>query len=200
LIGSVIDTSAENKNNKGKLGHTIEKLIKLKLGSHHLDFEDGELKTVPISKGKVKEDFKICKKWDKGYIESKLEQMLVVTYDDSLSLILDVKIYRLLDHPIIKSWFNKEIDWLLEQPDINLVSQTETEVFIAKTNDTGNKAVNSRALYISGAVATYLFGLEYTSRMRKGKIFVKEMKAYEQTESRSSTKLNGLLSNAAMVL
>ena len=187
MIGEVIDVSEENPNNKGRYGHAVEKMLGLKLGSHHIDFEDGELKTAPFKGNKIKEDWKICKKWNKQYIEEKLYNVLLVVYDYDTGIILSATcLGNLLDHPIIRKQFDTDLDYILSQPDPDLVSQTETDVFVAKTNDKGNKKINQRACYIAGAPATYLFGLGYGKSMRKGKNFVKEMEEYEQTEKGSA--------------
>ena len=184
LIGQTIDIAGEKKNNKGRYGHALEKQLRLNLGSHHLDFEDGELKTYAIKNGKMKEDFKICKKWDKEYIESKLANMVLVVYDYDTKVIASVQHLSILEHPVIRKQFDKDLAYLLAQPDINLVSQSETDVFVAKTNDSGNKEINERALYIAGAPWGYITGFGYALRARKGKKFVEEMKLYEQTETR----------------
>lgn len=183
MVGQTIEIN-ENVANKGKFGHALEKFLELNLGSHHLDFEDGELKTCAVRNGKMKEDFKICKVWDKEYIESKLANMLLVLYDYDTGEIVSVQQMSILDHPIIRSQFDKELNWLLDQPNINLVSQSATQVFVAKTNDTGKKAINDRALYIAGAPWGYIAGCGYSNRARKGKQFVKEMETYEQTKTR----------------
>ena len=182
MVGQTIEIN-ENVANKGKFGHALEKFLELNLGSHHLDFEDGELKTCAVRNGNMKEDFKICKVWDKDYIESKLANMLLVLYDYDTGEIQSVQQMSILGHPIIRSQFDKEVDWLLEQPNINLISQRDTEVFLAKTNDTGNKVINDRALYIARAPWGYITGCGYSNRARKGKQFVKEMETYEQTKT-----------------
>jgi len=183
LIGQTLEIN-ENVANKGKFGHALEKFLKLNLGSHHLDFEDGELKTCAIKNGKMKEPLKICKVWDKEYIETKLANMLLVVYEYETGKVQFIKQIKLLEHKIIRKHFDKELSWLLAQPDVNLVSESDTEVFIAKTNDTGKKAINARALYIAAAPFGFMLGLGYPSRARKGKAFVEEMKLYEQTETR----------------
>jgi hypothetical protein len=180
---STINIEKETVANKGKFGHALEKFLELNLGSHHLDFEDGDLKVCAIRNGKIKEDFKICKKWDKQYILEKLKNILLVVYDYDTGKIDSVQQLSILDHPIVRKQFDIDLDYILSQPDPNLVSQSETDVFVAKTNDTGNKEVNQRACYIAGAPAGYLFGYGYSSRARKGKQFVKEMEKYEQTET-----------------
>ena len=153
LIGKSIPLENTNKYNKGKFGHSLEKFLQLKLGSHHLDFENGELKSCASKNNKLKEDFKICKKWDKTYIKEKINNMLIVIYDYDTQIILSVKIFNILAHPIVSKQFDLEIDWLLKQIDIRKVSQKDTDVFVAKTNDTGNKDINDRALYIARAPA-----------------------------------------------
>lgn len=183
LIGKTLEIN-ENPANKGKFGHALEKHLKLNLGSHHLDFDDGDLKSYAIRFGKVKEDFKICKKWDLEYIMSKLTNMLLVAYDYDTGEIQSVQQMSILEHPVIRKQFDKDLAYLLAQPDINLVSQKETDVFVAKTNDSGKKFINERALYIAGAPWGYITGLGYAPRARKGKKFVEEMKLYEQTETR----------------
>lgn len=182
MVGQTIEIN-ENVANKGKFGHALEKFLELNLGSHHLDFEDGELKTCAVRNGKMKEDFKICKVWDKEYIESKLANMLLVVYDFDTEVIQIVKQIKILEHPIVRKQFDLDIDWLLAQPDINLVSQRATPVFVAKTNDTGRKAINERACYIAAAPFTYLAGLGYPKGCSKGSKFVKEMETYEQTKT-----------------
>ena len=112
--------------------------------------------------------------------------MLVVVYDYDTGEIESIQQLSILDHPIVRKQFDTDLDYILSQPDPDLVSQKETDVFVAKTNDTGNKKVNQRACYIAGAPAGYLFGYGYPSRARKGKQFVKEMEQYEQTETRSA--------------
>lgn len=184
LIGSTINTENENVANKGKFGHSLEKFLKLNLGSHHLDFDDGDLKVCAVRNGKIKEDFKICKKWNKQYILEKLTNMLVVVYDYNTGEIESIQQLSILDHPIVRKQFDTDLDYILSQPDPDLVSQKETDVFVAKTNDTGNKEVNQRACYIAGAPASYLFGYGYPSGARKGKQFIKEMEQYEQTKTR----------------
>jgi hypothetical protein len=183
LIGKTLEIN-ENPANKGKFGHALEKHLKLNLGSHHLDFDDGELKSCAIKNGKMKEDFKICKVWNKEYIETKLANMLLVAYDYDTGEIQLVQQMFILEHPVIRKQFDKDLAYLIAQPDINLVSQKETDVFVAKTNDSGNKEINERALYIAGAPWGYITGFGYAPRARKGKKFVEEMKLYEQTETR----------------
>jgi hypothetical protein len=183
LIGKTLEIN-ENPANKGKFGHALEKHLKLNLGSHHLDFDDGELKSCAIKNGKMKEDFKICKVWNKEYIETKLANMLLVAYDYDTGEIQLVQQMSILEHPVIRKQFDKDLAYLIAQPDINLVSQKETDVFVAKTNDSGNKEINERALYIAGAPWGYITGFGYAPRARKGKKFVEEMKLYEQTETR----------------
>ena len=182
LVGDIINVENEKKGNKGKYGHAIEKLLHLNLGSHARDFEDGELKTCAAFNGKMRDDFKICKVWDKEYAEKKLENLLVLIYDYKTAEILAVKQFSILKHPIVRKQFDKDLSYLLAQPDINLVSQKDTDVFVAKTNGSGKKAINERALYIARAPASYLFELVYSGT--KGKTFVEEMKEYEQTETR----------------
>ena len=108
----------------------------------------------------------------------------MLIYDYETGEILSVKQLSILKHSIIRKQFDKDLSYLLAQPDINLVSQKDTDVFVAKTNDSGKKAINERALYIAGAPWGYINGLGYPSKARKGKAFVKEMEQYEQTETR----------------
>lgn len=183
MVGQTIEIN-ENVANKGRFGHALERFLELNLGSHHLDFEDGELKTCAVRDGKMKEPLKICKVWDKEYIESKLANMLLVVYDFDTRKIQIVKQVKLLEHELVRKQFDLELDWLLAQPNVNLVSESATEVFIAKTNDRGNKLVNERACYIAAAPLGYMLGLGYPPRARKGKDFVKEMETYEQTKTR----------------
>lgn len=181
--GSNINQLLEQENiyNKGNFGHAIEKLLSLKLGSHHLDFEDGELKTATISESKVlKEDFKIAKKWDKTYIEDKLSNNLVVVRDSN-NTIVRVCILNILKHPIYKKYFDIEFDRIINNMDT--ISQKDTVIWVAKTNDTGNKVKNDRALYLSRAFASHILGFGF-GRAIKGKIIQKEVIEYEQANSR----------------
>jgi len=191
LVGQTIDASDFGNKNKGKYGHAVEKMLGLNLGSHALDFLNGELKTTGIVKVKdqykVKEDFKICKVWDKNYIEAKLKNMLVLCYDYHTKEIISVQVYNILEHPLVREQFDKDVDWLLEQPDINVVSQTATPVFVSKTNGKGGNAPKERACYIAGAPASYLLGFDYPKGARKGKDQVKSWIEYnEQTEARQA--------------
>lgn len=170
-------------SNKGRWGHTVEKYLGLKLGSHHLDFEDGELKTATITKnGTLKEDFKIAKVWDKNYLIEKMANILLVVRDLDANIVA-VKIIKPLSHPIYKKYFDIELE-TINSIGLDNISQSDTNIWVAKTNDTGNKKVNSRALYLSRAFASHLFGFGF-GNARKGKIIYKEILEYEQAENRS---------------
>ena len=191
LVGKTIDASDFSEKNKGKYGHAVEKMLGLDLGSHALDFINGELKTTGViianGKYKVKEDFKICKVWDKNYIEAKLKNMLVLCYDYHTKEIVSVQVYNILEHPLVREQFDKDVDWLLKQPDINVVSASATSVFIAKTNGKGRGAPIERGCYIAGAPASYLLGFDYPKGGWKGKDQVKSWIEYnEQTEARQA--------------
>lgn len=169
--------------NKGVWGHTIEKYLSLKLGSHHLDFDDGELKTATVQKnGTLKEDFKIAKVWDKQYLEEKMASILLVVRDINNNII-KVKVVKPLQHPVYKKYFDIELN-KISTIGLESISQSDTIIWVAKTNDTGKKVVNARALYLSRAFASHLFGFGF-GRATKGKQIYKEILEYEQTSSRS---------------
>lgn len=172
----------ENICNKGNFGHSVEKLLGLKIGNHHLDFEDGELKTASITNtGVLKEDFKIAKKWDKQYIETKLANNLVVVRDVN-NTIIRVSIINFLAHPIYKKYFDIEFSYI--EKNIDSISQRDTVIWVAKTNDSGLKSKTDRALYLSRAFASHILGFGF-GRATKGKSIQKEVIEYEQANSRS---------------
>ena len=53
MVGETIEID-ENKANKGKFGHALEKFLELNLSSHPKDFEDGELKSCASKNNKLK--------------------------------------------------------------------------------------------------------------------------------------------------
>lgn len=172
----------ENIFNKGNFGHSIEKLLNLKQGSHHLDFEDGELKTATISNtGFIKEDFKIAKKWDKHYLIQKMTNNLVVVRDLN-NTIISVQLIDFLSHPVYRKYFDIELEKIISN--ISTISQKDTVIWIAKTNDTGNKKINDRALYLSRAFASYILGFGF-GKATKGKQIQLEVLSHEQASSRN---------------
>jgi hypothetical protein len=155
--------------NKGANGVHLEKILGLSQNSNRLDFEDGELKTFTLTNtGAVKEDFRICSVWDKDEIRKKLDNVLIVGRDLEGQIIY-CKIHRILEENLIFSkYFDIEVDYILENGPHN-TSQSETEIWIAKTQSQGGNAKKRRSLYISRPAAHYLFFGEYPKLARKAK-------------------------------
>lgn len=180
LLYKNISTINEDKNNKGNFGHTIEKLLNLKLGSHHLDFTDGDLKTGTLKNGQLKDDFKIAKSFDKEYLRQKMN-MLVVLRDQDNNIVYSEHV-NILDHPIYEKYFEKEID-RINEIGIDNISQSDTVIFVAKTNDTGKKEKSNRALYVSRAFMSHFLGFGFGNAI-KGKSVIAEILQYESSRSK----------------
>lgn len=162
------------QKNKGANGVALEKLLGIKPGTKQLDFEDGELKTFSVNeKGEVKEDFRICSKWDKNYIKEKLKNVLVVGRN-AAGQIQHCKIIRPLENPIFKEYFDKEVDLIISKGPMNC-SQKDTAIWIAKTQGPGGSAKKTRSLYISRPAANVLFFGEYPAKARKGREIFRDM-------------------------
>lgn len=172
--------------NKGHWGQELERFLGMSLNSKQLDFEDGELKTVTLkANGVIKEDLKIAKVWDKQYLEKKLETLLVVVRDTS-NKIISVQLVKPLLHPIYRKYFNIEYDVIMNIG-LDAISQKNTAVWVAKTNDTGNKSINSRAFYLSAQFVSYILGFKHNSRKSMSKLIFKELAEYEQTKTRTAS-------------
>ena len=166
-IGKPINTEGEVSTNKGAVGISLEKFLGLKQGNNPLDFEDGELKTFHLNeRGAVKEDFRICSKWDKEYIKAKIANILVVGINTD-NIIVFCEVIHPLEHPIYSKYFDEEVDKILEKGPTKC-SQKDTEIWIAKTQGRGHGS-KSRSLYISRPAAHYLFYGEYPKGGRKAR-------------------------------
>lgn len=168
-----LSIESEHINNKGAVGHQVEKLLGLKLNSNLRDFDDGELKTFHYNnKNQVKEDFRITTIWDLDKIEKKLSNVLVVGFDSSNNFTY-VEILRPLENTFILKKLREEVAFILEKGPMNC-SQKDTDVFISKTQGRGGDAPKTRSLYISRPWAHALLHRVYPPGARKGKHLVQE--------------------------
>ena len=171
---STLSTEHENINNKGSMGHVLEKVLGLNLNSNLRDFEDGELKTFHYNeRNEVKEDFRITSRWNLDEIKEKLNLLLVVGAD-----LNNERRYTEILRPLENNFFLKqleiEVPFIIEKGPMNC-SQSDTNVFIAKTQSRGGEGVpKKRSLYISRPWAHALFHGAYPKRARKGKHLVAE--------------------------
>mgnify|MGYP003660789574 FL=1 len=173
IIGQKIKT--KSKKNKGEFGQLVEYKIGLTPSSAHLDLDDGEIKTVCLKPNKqVKEDLKIAKVWDKDYLEKKMKNLLVIVRDTE-NTILSVKRCSPLNNPTFLKYFNSEFEQIMKIG-LDKVSQSDTIVWVAKTNDTGKKEKNARAFYLARAFVSALLGYEFSSTKRGAKEIYKEYK------------------------
>lgn len=166
----------EHRKNKGAFGHSAEKFKGMPLGSHHLDFEDGELKTGQITRrNQLKEDFRVCSVWDKQYQIDKMKNTLVVLRDMD-NVIVYVEKMDLIANPVYYKYYHSEYDKIM---DIGLdnVSQSDTCVWVAKTQSQGGDAPKKRSLYMARSFASRLFGFSYPRV--KGKHIHNELDEYE---------------------
>jgi hypothetical protein len=170
---STLNTEHEHINNKGSMGHVLEKALGLNLNSNLMDFEDGELKTFHYNeRNEVKEDFRITSRWNLDEIKMKLEQLLVVGANLN-NQIEFMKIVRPLENIFFLEQLEIEVPFIIEKGPMNC-SQADTNVFIAKTQGRGGGAPKERSLYISRPWAHALFHGVYPKRARKGKHLVAE--------------------------
>lgn len=182
LEGQILPQTAST--NKGRFGQQLEIFLGLSLGPNKLDFEDGELKTVTLkSNGLIKEDLKIAKVWNKNYLEEKLDNLLIVVKDTSNKIIL-TKLVKPLSNPVYKKYFNIEYEKIMTIG-LDKISQSDTAMWVAKTNDTGKKERNERAFYLAAQFVNVLLGLKFTSTKKTSKEVYKEIIQYEQTKNRS---------------
>jgi hypothetical protein len=159
---------------KGSAGKKVEELLGLKASSKQLDFSNGELKTITLNnKGSVKEDLKIARKWDKTYIKQKLENILLVIKDHN-DVIEDVKLIKILDNKVYSKYFDIEFDKIMHIG-LDNISQSDTIVWVAKTNDTGKKEKNARAFYLSRQFLSAALGYPFSARKPEAKKIYEEL-------------------------
>ena len=171
---STLNTEQEHINNKGSMGHVLEKILGLNLNSNVKDFEDGELKTFHYNeRNEVKEDFRIGSRWNLNEIKEKLNNLLVVGTNLNNEIIF-IEILRPLENIFFLKQFEIEVPFIIDKGPMNC-SQSDTNVFIAKTQSRGGEGVpKKRSLYISRPWAHALFHGTYPKRARKGKHLVAE--------------------------
>lgn len=171
---STLNTEHEHINNKGSMGHVLEKALGLNLNSNLMDLEDGEIKTFHYNeRNEVKEDFRISSRWNLNEIKEKLNNLLVVGADLN-NEIKFLKILRPLENIFFLKQLEIEVPFIIEKGPMNC-SQSYTNVFIAKTQSKGGEGVpKKRSLYISRPWAHALFHGAYPKRARKGKHLVAE--------------------------
>jgi len=180
LVGSNLSTEQEHINNKGAMGHQLEKLLGLKLNNNLRDFDDGELKTFHYNNNnQVKEDFRITSIWELDKIKEKLSNLLVVGTDSSNNITY-VKILRPLENTFFLKKLEEEVSFMIAKGPMKC-SQSDTKVFIAKTQGAGGNAPKTRSLYISRPWAHALFHGVYPPRARKGKELVPEFELSLET-------------------
>jgi len=169
---STLNIEHEHINNKGSMGHVLEKTLGLNLNSNLMDLEDGEIKTFHYNeRNEVKEDFRISSRWNLNEIKEKLNCLLVVGADLNNEIIF-AEIVRPLENTFFLKQFEIEVPFIIEKGPMNC-SQSDTDVFIAKTQSKGGKGVpKKRSLYISRPWAHALFHGAYPKRARKGKDLV----------------------------
>lgn len=171
---SILNIEHEHIDNKGAMGHVLEKLLGLKLGSDRLDLRDGELKTFHYNeRNAVKEDFRITSVWNLDEIKEKLDCLLVVGASCPNNQIVFVKIVKPLENPFFLKQLEIEVPFIMEKGPMNC-SQKDTNVFIAKTQGKGGDAPKTRSLYISRPWAHALLHGVYPAGARKGKHLVPE--------------------------
>mgnify|MGYP001273792564 FL=1 len=174
MIGLKIPT--KTKKNKGEFGQLVESAIGHAPSSAHLDLDDGEIKTVCLKpNNQVKEDLKIAKVWDKDYLEKKMKNLLVIVRDTE-NTIIDVKRCSPLNNPTFLKYFNSEFEQIMKIG-LDKVSQSDTIVWVAKTNDSGKKQKNARAFYLARAFVSALLDYEFNSRKLGAKEIYKEYKS-----------------------
>lgn len=174
LIGQKIKT--KNKKNKGEFGQLVEDKIGNAPSTTQLDLVDGEIKTVCLTPdNQIKEDLKIAKVWDKKYLKEKMENLLIVVRNKD-NIILDVKLCSPLSNPTFLKYFHSEFDKITEEIGLDNISQRDTIVWVAKTNDTGKKEKNARAFYLARAFVSALLDYKFSSRKAGAKEIYKEYK------------------------
>lgn len=158
--------------NKGGIGHSIEKKLGIPISSRHLDLVDGELKTVSLRGNVVKEDLKLAKKWDKQYLKQKLDNLLIVVLNED-KVVVDVQKHSPLKNSTFSKYFDLEYD-KIESIGLDKISQRDTIIFVAKTNDSGKKEKNDRALYMSRAFVSLLLGYGVKTRKSGAEQIIEE--------------------------
>jgi len=173
IIGQKVKT--KNKKNKGEFGQLVEDKIGNTPSIAQLDLVDGEIKTVCLTPdNQIKEDLKIAKVWDKEYLEKKMENLLIVVRDKD-ETILDVRLCKPLSNPVFLKYFNSEFEQIMKIG-LDKVSQSDTVVWVAKTNDSGKKEKNARAFYLARAFVSALLGYKFSSTKRGAKEIYEEYK------------------------
>ena len=176
ILSKAKGTKIESKNaDKGIAGKKVEELLGLKASSKQLDFSNGELKTITLNnKGSVKEDLKIAKRIeDKVYLKKKLENILFVIKDHN-DFIVDVKVIKILDNEVYLKYFDIEHDKIM-RIGLDNISQSDTIVWVAKTNDTGKKEKNERAFYLSRQFLSAVLGYPFSARKPGAKEIYEEL-------------------------